>query len=217
MTTELTDCQNCGTKLKGRILSSVTLLSANKTKIINEYHDKKSSSYCSKYGRDLYSKYQSEVIKERNQVSSKIQTLIESIPVVSTHLPLNWDYDIIGMVTGQSTTGTGVISEFTSSFTDLFGAQSGRFNKKLKAGEDMCFTQLRKQTLDLGGNAIIAADIDYSEVGGDKGMLMVCMGGTAIKLKNVSILSQDRLTNIDELIKLYARMKVLNSFDTNEL
>ena len=77
---------------------------------------------------------------------------------------------------------SGVVSEFTSSFTDLFGVQSGRFNKKLKAGEDICFAQLRKQALDLGGNAVIATDIDYSEVGGGKGMLMVCMGGTAIKL-----------------------------------
>ena len=120
------------------------------------------------------------------------------------------------MVTGQSTTGTGVISEFTSSFSDLFGVQSGRFNKKLKAGENMCFALLRKQTIDIGGNAVIATDIDYSEVGGEKGMLMVCMGGTAIKLKNTEILGQERAQNIDEITKLNNRLKTLNSFDTEE-
>ena len=121
------------------------------------------------------------------------------------------------MVTGQSTTGTGVIAELTSSFSDLFGVQSGRFNKKLKGGEDICFAQLRKQTLDLDGNAVIATDIDYSEVGGDKGMFMVCMGGTAIKLKNTNILGQERANKIIELIQLNERIKILYSYDTSDL
>lgn len=217
MATELTECPNCGTKLKGGLLSSVSLLSNNKTKVINEYHDKKATNYCNKCGADLYSKYKSKLLSERDEISRKLQKLIDAVPVVSTHSPLNWDYDILAMVTGQSTTGTGVISEFTSSFTDLFGVQSGRFNKKLKSGEGICFAQLRKQALDLGGNAVIATDIDYSEVGGEKGILMVCMGGTAVKLKNTNILGQERADTIEVLAQLNDRIKILNSYDTSEI
>ncbi|MBE5322140.1 heavy metal-binding domain-containing protein [Pedobacter sp. MR2016-19] len=36
----------------------------------------------------------------------------------------------------------------------------------------------------LGGNGIIATDVDYAEVGGAKAMVMVCMAGTAVKIKN---------------------------------
>jgi uncharacterized protein YbjQ (UPF0145 family) len=156
-------------------------------------------------------------LKEQSEVSHNLQKNISVVPVVSTHSPLNWDYDILSMVTGQSTTGTGVISEFSSSFTDFFGVQSSRFNKKLKAGEEICFAQLRKQALDLGGNAVIATDIDYSEVGGAKGMLMVCMGGTAIKLKNTNILGQDRECKMEDLAKLNDRINILNSYDTGEI
>jgi uncharacterized protein YbjQ (UPF0145 family) len=216
MAIELIDCPNCGTKLKGGLLSSVSFLSSNKTNIINEYHQKKSQNYCNRCGNDLYGKYQSQLLNEHLEVSNKLQNLIHHIPVISTHSPLNWDYEILSMVTGQSTTGTGVISEFTSSFTDLFGVQSGRFNKKLKGGENICFAQLRKQALDLGGNAVIATDIDYSEVGGAKGMLMVCMGGTAIKLKNLTILGQERAETIEELGKLNDRIKILNSYDVDD-
>ncbi len=216
MAIELTDCPNCGTKLKIGLLSSVSIISSNKAKVINEYHDKKSTDYCNKCGTDLYSKYKSQLLNERNEVSLNLQKIIDAVPVVSTHSPLHWDYDILSMVTGQSTTGTGVISEFTSSFSDLFGVQSGRFNKKLKGGEDICFAQLRKQALDLNGNAVIATDIDYSEVGGDKGMLMVCMGGTAIKLKNTNILGEERANKISELVLLNERIKILNSYDTSE-
>jgi uncharacterized protein YbjQ (UPF0145 family) len=217
MKAELTDCPNCGTKIKDGLLTSVRLFSENKARIINEYHDKKAESYCSKCGNELYTKYQMKVISERNSLTEKIQTIIDALPIVSIHTPLNWDYDILEMITGQSTTGNGAVTEFVSSFTDFFGGQSGRYNNKLKAGEQICFNQLRKQTLDLGGNAVIATDVDYSEVGGEKGMLMVCMTGTAVKVKNTSVLGQNRETKIVEMNKLNERIKVLSTYNTNEM
>ncbi|MEX0966774.1 MAG: heavy metal-binding domain-containing protein [Bacteroidia bacterium] len=209
---EITSCPNCRAELKTGLMSNTKLLSADKAKIINEYHDQKSGNYCNKCGKELYDKYKSKLIDEKSRITNKLQDMISAIPVISTHSPLNWDYNILDMVTGQSTTGTGVISEFTSSFTDLFGAQSGRHNKKLKAGENMCFAQLRKLTLDAGGNAVIATDIDYSELGDGKGMIMVCMAGTAVKLKNSEVLGQQRAKLIEELVSLNNRLQHLEQF-----
>ncbi len=143
----------------------------------------KSPNYCSKCGENYLSKAKLEASNEKTHSESKLLKLISSIPVVSAQNPFNWDYEIIGMVTGQSTTGTGVFSEFSSSFTDFFGAQSKTYNKKIKGGEDLCFTQLRIQAMDLGGNAVIATDIDYAEVGGEKGMLLVLYGWNSRSLK----------------------------------
>ncbi len=216
MTTEITNCPNCGTKLKTGILSSVRLLMPNEIEILKAFSDKKSEAYCTQCGTELLTKYKTQILNEQETLHNEIKGLINSIPVISLQNPLGWDYEVIGMVTGQSTTGTGVVSEFTSSFTDLFGVQSDRYNKKLKAGEDLCFTQIRKQTLDLGGNAVIATDIDYSEIGGDKGMLMVCMTGTAINLKDATVIGQTNSKNLDTLNVLYKRLTILNSFDTNK-
>ena len=99
MTTDLTDCPNCGIKLRSGLLSSVLLLSTNKTKVINVYYDKKATDYCNKCGTDLYSKYKLQLIRERDEVSRNLQNLIDAVPVVSTHSPLNWDYEILSMVT----------------------------------------------------------------------------------------------------------------------
>ena len=216
MSNELSNCPNCGTAFKSGMLSSVKLLSENKIAIINEYHEKPSLGYCSKCGNELYNTYKSKVAHEKQKAIEKIQGLISVVPVISTQSPLKWDYDILDMVTGQSTTGTGVVSEFTSSFTDLFGTQSGAFNKKLKEGENICFTQLRKQAIDMGGNAVIATDIDYSEVGGMKGMLMVCMAGTAIILKNTGILGEERAQILNEIKEINNRILHLNSFKIDE-
>jgi len=216
MNTELTECTNCNSKLKSGLLSNVSLLTYEKVNIINEYHNVKAKTYCNKCGSDLYNKYKTKLVDERNQLKLDLRRNISSIPVVSIHSPLNWNYEILSMITGQSTTGTGLLSEFTSTFTDIFGAQSGRLNRKFKEGEDFCFTQLRKQTLDLGGNAVIATDIDYSEVGGGKGILMVCMGGTAIKLKNLEILGEEIEENINRLYQFNNRIKELYNLYPDE-
>lgn len=209
---EISNCPNCKTELKGGLISSNKLMDSNKTKIINEYHHQKSAGYCNNCGKELYKKYKSDLLNERNKLKKDLQNMISAIPVISTHLPLNWDYNILEMVTGQSTTGTGVLTEFSSAITDLFGEQSRRHNQKLKAGEDLCFAQLRKQTLDVGGNAVIATDIDYSELGSVKGMIMVCMAGTAVKLKNTDILGQQKAQQIDELSSLNDRFKHLEQY-----
>lgn len=209
-------CPKCQTELKGGLLSSVSLLSERKVRIINEYHTTQSEGYCSKCGPALFTEYQGKLEFERSRLIIDIKTQLTIIPVISAQNPLNWDYQVLEMVTGQSTTGTGVISEFTSSFTDFFGAQSGQFNKKLKDGENICLAQLRKQALDLGGNAVIATDIDYSEVGGEKGMLMVCMAGTAIHLKNPEILGAGKSDLLAKLKDTNNRIQYLTRLNAED-
>lgn len=200
---ETAECINCHTPIKYGIFGSVTILPDPKVNVINEYSENKAPGYCTKCSSDKYISSISKLEAERELLQDSIRNLIGYVPIVTTHSPYKWEYEILGMVTGQSTTGTGVISEFTSSFSDFFGAQSGRYNRKLKAGENLCASQLRMQTIDLGGNAIIATDIDYSEIGTEKGMLMVCMAGTAIKLTNLEILGIAK----GQLQKLYEANK----------
>jgi uncharacterized protein YbjQ (UPF0145 family) len=195
------------------MLSSVKLLEDKKVKVINEYSGNKAAGYCNKCGTKAYDESAAKLQVELNSIQAKLQSFIFHIPMVTIQNPLNWNYEVLGMVTGQAVTGTGVISEFTSSFTDLFGAQSNRYNNKLKAGEAMCAAQLRKQTLDIGGNAIIGTDIDYSEVGGEKGMLMVCMAGTAVRLNNIELLSDITRSGIKELTALNERLKYLSALN----
>jgi len=206
-----THCSNCNAPYKNGLLGVNAPLAEKETKLINEFQSFKAKDYCSKCGNDLLRQSKSAAQNEIEKLTNQIAHKLEAIPVVTTHSPFKWDYDIIGMVTGQSTTGTGVISEFTSTFSDLLGLQADRYNKKLKDGEDLCFAQLRIQALTAGGNAIIATDIDYSEVGGIKGMLMVCMSGTAIKLNNYEILGESKVTQIKDLSFLCNRRAYLNT------
>ncbi|MFB9055084.1 heavy metal-binding domain-containing protein [Formosa undariae] len=204
------NCPNCGTELKTTLLKSVVQSDHKQTVIINEYEETPKEGYCSKCIGDKYKIASQKMNKEINHLTDRFNDLIQQIPVVSTHSPLHWDYDTLEMVTGQSTTGTGVVTEFASSFTDFFGQSSGRHNSKLRTGEKLCMFQLRKQTYDLGGNAVIATDIDYAEVGSGKGILMVCMTGTAIKLKNLEVLGESRSRVFGKYDEIFNRLRYLN-------
>jgi len=64
----------------------------------------------------------------------------------------------------------------------------------------------------MGANAVIGVDIDYAEVGGAKGMVMVCMSGTAVRLRNPEVVSPDLSQQIQELEILWERHRQLTQY-----
>lgn len=204
------NCPNCGAEIK-KGWSSNLLVDTDKTEFINFVLGKNSKSYCDKCCYEELDLSKTQFRDERNKLIHYLNTNIDHIPILTTHSPHGWEYESLSIVTGQSVTGTGVISEFKSDFSDFFGRQSGAFNKKLAAGEELCFSQLRVKALRLGANAIIATDIDYGEAGTNKGMLMVCAAGTAIRVENTDALGKNTKI-IDELIISNTRLIELDRF-----
>jgi uncharacterized protein YbjQ (UPF0145 family) len=94
--------------------------------------------------------------------------LLSLIPIITVQSPFKWEYKVIGMATAQSVTWTVFFTEFASAFTDLMGGQSKKYSAKLEHAENLCSTQLRLKAYELGGNAVVATDLDYTEVGGIK-------------------------------------------------
>ena len=187
---EYSECPNCGAKMKSGLFNN-PISKETDSIVIREFTENISPAHCSKCVNSLLAKAITNGQLEFSEVQLAFEKLILSIPILSIHHPLGWDYQSVGIVTGQTVTGTGVLSELSSSFSDFFGTQSGAFTSKLSKGELLCMNQMRIKAVHLDCNAIIGADIDYSEVGSLKGMLMVCMTGTAVKLKNPSEMGYD--------------------------
>lgn len=207
----MTDCPSCSHKLKTGLFGSNSLLDERAVAIINEYQSSPKQHWCENCGKALYQKAKDRLGNDKAEASQEVSNSLEAIPILTLEKPPGWEFTPLSIVTGQSTTGTGVISEFTSAFTDFFGAQSGRYNDKLKQGEDICKKILRSEALSLGADAILGVDIDYAEVGGGKGMLMVCMSGTAVQLKNLQQLSPEIASRLEKLNALNKRRMHLES------
>lgn len=205
---ENTKCPNCSQPIKSG-WGGNKLVAEALTNYLNTVLNKNASNYCDDCSSDLLKQASKQYNQEKEELSNFIKLNIGKIPVVTTHSPFGWNYTPLSIVTGQSVTGTGFISEFKSSFTDFFGSQSGSFNKKISDGEKLCFAQLRSKTLALGGNAVIATDIDYGDVGQGKGMLLVCAAGTAVKINNTEILG-DTFSTIESMKTKSARLTEIN-------
>ncbi len=196
---EITTCPTCGEKIKSGVFSSNVLLDDERCALIAEMKGGPLRKLCSKCGStDSESAYYA-LRDQRSAVQKELRSAIQSIPIVTTHTPFAWEYTVIGIASGQSTIGTGLLSEFKSGWTDLFGLQSNAYNKKIVAGEHFCSEQLRAKALEMGGNAIIAVDIDYSEMGAEKGMIMVCMAGTVVRLRNLDVLDETHRSNLEKV------------------
>lgn len=202
-------CPNCNKKLDG-LLTSRYILKDTTTAFINGINEVFKEAYCNDCGPVLLQNYNSKIESEKKALIKDLKDQLYLIPILTMNNPTNWDYDPIGIISAQSVTGTGLLSEISSSWADFLGGQSDALSNKLLQGENLCKDKLRFSALLLGGNAIIATDIDYSEVGGGKGMLMVCMAGTAVKVKSWSDNFSETKAIIDKLSDQAKQLSELN-------
>lgn len=215
------NCPYCGKKLSNSVFNENQLLTKKEIDLINRFLKLNSSGYCGKCNseNDLLSKAREQFFifkkdlektlddleEELTELSKELHKLSRHIPIISLHSPQDWKYKTIEIVSAQVVSGTGMISEIASNWTDFFGLDSGIYNKKIKDAEEKCKSILRVQTINLGGNAILGTDIDYSEAGGGKGMLMVCMAGTAVKISNLNELEYDS-SGLEKLRKVFNKI-----------
>lgn len=179
------------------------IVTENITSLLNEHRNESAKAYCTDCAIPFLSQYNESARLEKARLQEIIASNVKVMPIITVQSPINWDYSILDMVSAQTVTGTGLLSEISSSWSDLTGGQSGSLQEKLSQGELLCRNQLRYKAVLLGGNAVIGADVDYAEVGGGKGMLMVCMAGTAVKVLNpreVLSIDFDRLEALQNAI-----------------
>ncbi len=192
-----THCPSCSTEIGKK----ATLFPPDAVELINKYVGGTGQGYCTKCSKDKYLKGLEKLNAEKEVFNEYFKRKIWNVPAITIDSPLKWDYDALGVVSGQVTVGMGLMGDLSSTFANLSGGQSNTYNDKLKNAENICLNQMRLKSLYLGGNAVIGVDIDYSEVGGGKGLLMVAATGTAIKLKNTEILGEHLKRDVDEVSK----------------
>ena len=213
---ELKQCPNCGKKKT--IWNEFSFLSQEKIDFINLFNPAKQEAYCNgtDCGFTLLHQYQDKCTEEKNKLMADLQVVIETIPVITLQNPMGWEYDILDMVTAQTTTGTGAITEIFAQVADFMGEQSHRHNNKIKNAENLCKLQLRDIVSELGGNAVIACDVDISTTGLGNGLIIVCMSGTAIRIRNVEILGGNA-EKINQIPKIKSEINHLNNCLRNAL
>ena len=116
--------------------------------------------------------------KERVQLINKIKLTtapsLEGYKIIET----------IDIVTAECVFGMNIFRDFFAGISDFFGGRSKASQKILRDARMECLFELRMEAQELGANAVIAVDLDYSEISGKgKGMLFLVASGTAVKVE----------------------------------
>ena len=202
-------CPNCGKSVKGFL--SADLIPQNKIDFINKHVNNKRDAYCSSCSPKILSDIADHFRKQKDDIEKRLRQIIHVVPVMTSPAPVNWEYEVIDMITAQTTSGTGFTAELSRSFNDFFGSGSRTTNLKIAGATNHCKADLRVQCIRKGGNAIISTDIDFNEIGsGSTNMLMVCMAGTAIRVTNVENFSAKTRDTIQEVIELTQKLEAIN-------
>ena len=86
----------------------------------------------------------------------------------------------LGLVTGEAILGANIFKDFFAGIRDIVGGRSAAYEGELKQAKDIAIREMVDQATVLGGNAVIAVDLDYETIGQTSSMLMVSANGTAV-------------------------------------
>lgn len=89
----------------------------------------------------------------------------------------------LGIVAGEAIMGTNIFRDFFAGIRDIVGGRSGSYEKELRSAKALALESLIEDAKALGADAVVAVDLDYATIGGEKKtMLMVVVSGTAVTL-----------------------------------
>ncbi|MBI9072818.1 MAG: heavy metal-binding domain-containing protein [Melioribacteraceae bacterium] len=89
----------------------------------------------------------------------------------------------LGLVSGEAILGANIFKDFFAGIRDIVGGRSAAYEKELRSAKDIAIQEMKEQARLLGGNAVLAVDLDYETIGQGGSMLMVSASGTAVILE----------------------------------
>lgn len=188
-------CNSCGAKLKEIDSEKKKGNQSECMKLVSDLlalcKDEEISKLINEYLGNIYKKIDemNTIQKETEVQTQKMREIEEKFleykKQFKTTTGYNFDgYRIAeykGIVSGEVVLGTGFISEYAASFSDLFGTQSNTFAKKMSDAKQGALNNLITNALLQGANALIGVDFDYITF--NNNILGVSANGTAVVIQ----------------------------------
>ncbi|WP_411037066.1 heavy metal-binding domain-containing protein [Shinella sp. BYT-45] len=128
---------------------------------------------CFNYGA---SKATMPVVGNRNAVPDLILT-------TSINVPKREIEAILGIVATEVALGMSIFRDIANSWRDFIGGRSATSEQSLNEARVACLNKLKAEAAALGAHAVIAVDLNYSEISTSSGgILLIAASGTAVTL-----------------------------------
>lgn len=200
-------CSKCADAVKKMLsplhdVSSISEFNSVRDEIIEDLNGYYSPEVVKAISNKISSKYEQNIlpqIYEQNRLQADEQRAAEqkeqliknrlAIEKLASTQMLTTGYDFhgytitkyLGIVSGEVVLGTGFLSEFSASFSDLLGEQSKAFAGKLESAKNAALMRLIQHSAEKGGNAIIGVGFDYITF--TSNMIGVVANGTSVTIE----------------------------------
>ena len=215
------ECGNCGAKITAGSTFKLPNERKNPETVawVNFVQQSNYRDLCAKCGDRTVTQAYDAIDREIADRATFIQDHITDFPMFTmAWLPAVAEIKLKNMVTANVTVGTGFFSEFSQGFSDFTGAVnvSSGMSYKVNKGEAAARTILANKAMSLGGNCIVAVDIDYGTTGNNAATIN--MQGTAAVLSNMRVvLDAEDFTRAEALQNAHARIGQLRRWRAGDI
>ena len=128
--------------------------------------------------------------EQKQAIDSRSQDYVRSN---SSNIPLTTGFSITGknivqeieIVSAECVYGMNIFKDWFADVRDIFGGRSKAIQDTLRDARRTALQELKQEALLVGADAVIGVKLDYHEISGagKKGMIMLVVSGTAVKLE----------------------------------
>ena len=174
-------CIDCGTKI-GWATSNNGRCSTCHQKNLSYQNALRNGTISADTTREDYLSAHGKVLAERNARQAKVEEAAKTM-TVTTEPTLPEVCERLEIVTAEAVLGTNIFRDLGQDIRGVFGGRGKGYQKALRELREHALSELRVEAAELGADAVVAVDLDYSEIsGGSTPMLFLVASGTAVKL-----------------------------------
>lgn len=173
-------CDTCGNEVRADQLVDGICANCRRDRVLN-------SVFTRAYGRPIGPDGQPVAVPEPEPEVEEEPSEPDILVTTETHLdiPIAERLDVIS---AECVVGVNIFRDIGSAVRDIVGGRNKGLQKVLRNARKDVLRELRIEAAELGADAVIAVDLDYSEIsGGGKSMLFLVASGTAVKLGHAEI------------------------------
>ncbi|KGF23446.1 heavy metal-binding domain-containing protein [Corynebacterium tuscaniense] len=86
------------------------------------------------------------------------------------------------IVGGETITGMNMFKDIGAGFRNMVGGRASSWEAELVSARDSALNELWERARQIGADAVVSVELDYSPMGADGSMMLVAATGTAVRL-----------------------------------
>ena len=87
---------------------------------------------------------------------------------------------VLGVVTGLTPRTRGVLGQFIAGIESMFGGEITAFTTELEKARIEAMERVKAKAMSMGANAIVGLDLETSDLGLQRGIVVISATGTAV-------------------------------------